>query len=1347
MLVDLKDSKASFYPSAFSGLTFKDLKGNTIYPDSNNLIGKVFVKSNDCFTQTFGIWQNTKWPDYKVGSTFDSYFIPEETGLYLIQSTGDSDLSVTVYDFQGNRLAFDDDSGDSTNFSVYCFLEARKIYRFSYYLRNTGTDSETGWYETVYRITNIVCDDIIFRVDGYEASVSGCTGEPATLTIPDMIYGVPVTSIRDRAFDYYTSLVSVTIPDSITNIGSSAFYGCTSLTSMVIPGSVLKIGDNAFSGCTSLVSVAIRQGTKSIESEAFYGCTSLVSVTIPGSVTYLGSRIFSGCTSLNGFSGTYQGIVDGIMLVSGTTLVACAAGPNVKSVSIPVSISNIDHDAFYGCTSLASVSIPGSVTTISYSMFSGFTSLESVYIGYGTESIGSEAFYGCTSLSSIHIPGSVTYIGDYAFYGCTSLSSVSMPSVASIGDYAFYGCTSLSYLSIPSVSSIGDFAFYGYISLSSVDIPESTTYIGKGSFVGCPSLTSINVAQGNQNYSSIDGVLFDKNKNHLMAYPAGKQNDKYSIPDSVASIGDGAFGFCTSLSSVHIPNSVASIGNAAFYSCTSLSSVTIPPSVTSIGDGAFFGCTSLSSVSIPNSVTSIGGGAFSGCWLLNRFSGSYRGIIDGIMLVSDSSLVSCAAGPKITSVSIPNSVDSISYRAFALCSSLISVEIPESVTSIGNEAFIYCESLASISIPDSVNSIGRSAFYPLVFQETNGDELEQTPNRLSGHKFTGSGDGVLSMIETATPAAKVGDRMSAGGLVYEILSLSPASASLVGYKNLPSSVTVPDYVDFLGTSYHVTSVGTKAFYGCATLTFVDLGSIATVGTKSFAYCANIKSLTIPETVKEFRPYAFFGCSSLKTLVIPGDDVAIGTSAFSACKSMRSISFNGTGATIGTNAFYKNNGVSSIDLSTVASVGFKAFPYCNGLTSLTVPGHISAVGEYAFFNCANLKHITLEEGVRKVGKSAFSGCKALESAEFPSTLEYVGANAFFGVKFYDGPSKIGATAANLAGKTFVGSGGKLILSLLSDGDAFEAGGLRFEVASVSLCEVSLIGYSKAPVSLNVPSEVVCKDTSLRVVSIGAKAFYGCETLKSMDLGSVRDVGMKAFANCVSLRSVDLGDSLTEIGQYAFFNCPSVEVLDSPQSLQTVGKSAFGGLKFMDGGNVLPHDAQSLSGKRFLGAEGILSLGFDGNFALGGLTYSASVQSATVTGCLSPIVTLTVPSEISYGGKTYAVTAVGDKAFYGCATLISVDLGSVSSVGLKAFANCGSLREIDFGSSLKTIGAYAFFGCPKIEHLDVPPSLQSVGAGAFGGLYFHDASGKIAGASADNLRGHEFSGSGGKLYLIG
>ena len=249
--------------------------------------------------------------------------------------------------------------------------------------------------------------------------------------------------------------------------------------------------------------------------------------------------------------------------------------------------------------------------------------------------------------------------------------------------------------------------------------------------------------------------------------------------DSVTSIGEAAFGRCSSLTSVTIPDSVTTIGDYVFYGCSSLTSITIPDSVTSIGEAAFSDCTSLTSITIPDNLTTVGGYAFIGCGNLNAVYitdlVSWCNI-DFINPLTDGS-VSLGANPLyyaknlylngelVTDLVIPDGVNEIKLIAFAGCYSITNVTIPNSVTTIGDVAFYGCSSLTSVTIGDSVTTIGDSAFRS------------------------------CSSLESVT----IGDSVTTigGGAFYDCSSLT--------------SVTIPD---------SVTTIGEWAFYNCSSLTSV-----------------------------------------------------------------------------------------------------------------------------------------------------------------------------------------------------------------------------------------------------------------------------------------------------------------------------------------------------------------------------------------------------------------------------------------------------------------------------------------------------------------------------------------------
>ena len=318
----------------------------------------------------------------------------------------------------------------------------------------------------------------------------------------------------------------------------------------------------------------------------------------------------------------------------------------IKTVYVCHGIVSIGSNAFYECNNLTTLVIPSSVTSIGRNAFNACNSLTTVAMAEGVIEIGAFAFCYCNKLKAAAIPASVTSIGEDAFYGCSILTKAIMPEgITEIKEATFKDCVKLKIVKIPeTVTKIGDRAFNCCDSLEEITIPTSVTSIISNPFSNCQQLQSIIVDENNPFFTSIDGVLFNKDVSHLIAYPCAKWS--YVIPSSVTSIGELAFFCCKILDSVVIPSSVSLIGHNAFNGCTALKSVTIPFGVTFIDIGTFSDCTSLETVVIPDGVTEIREIAFKGC------------------------------------------------------SSLASIALPKSVTSIGDDSFSGCKSLKYAFVPE-----------------------------------------------------------------------------------------------------------------------------------------------------------------------------------------------------------------------------------------------------------------------------------------------------------------------------------------------------------------------------------------------------------------------------------------------------------------------------------------------------------------------------------------------------------------------------------------------------------------------------------------------------------------------
>ncbi len=277
--------------------------------------------------------------------------------------------------------------------------------------------------------------------------------------------------------------------------------------------------------------------------------------------------------------------------------------------------------------------------------------------------IGYEGEGGVVEIPATINGAPVVAIGKKAFAKQSAITSVSFPqTLKTIGNRAFFGCTALTQLNLPQgVEQLDEYAFCGCTSLESVAIPASVTQIGEGAFSTCNALASFDVASGNANYSSVDGVLFNQEQTLLIQYPTMKADRSYTVPATVTQIGEEAFYGVAALTKITLPASVTAIGGYAFYDCVNLKTVTLPAGLTSLGDSVFFNCSGLVSASIPAGVTTLPYATFGGC-----------------------------AG--LTTVTLPNTLTAIEEYAFFSCECLTSVVVPASVTQIAKSAFADCGS-------------------------------------------------------------------------------------------------------------------------------------------------------------------------------------------------------------------------------------------------------------------------------------------------------------------------------------------------------------------------------------------------------------------------------------------------------------------------------------------------------------------------------------------------------------------------------------------------------------------------------------------------------------------------------
>lgn len=467
-----------------------------------------------------------------------------------------------------------------------------------------------------------------------------------------------------------------------------------------------------------------------------------------------------------------------------------------------------------------------------------------------------------------------------------------------------------------TVTAIGYSAFGSLstpINVSSVFIPATVLSIGDSAFIYCDALTTVTFAENSQ-LKSIERAAFWGSE---QVYPRFKE---IKIPDSVETIGNGAFYDCRDLERITLPSALQTLSNSTFYDCTALSEVTFPASLKTIEKSAFSGCRNLSEVELPASLKAIQSYVFDRC--INLKTVSYDGSLERWSQINTSNDFLGYSSPSLVmddytaqfilvedgpfAEPIPKKTVTITkYTGTESTVILPSTISGWPVTKIGEDALKDNTTITSVTIPDSVTEIDSNAFAGCT-------------NLTSVH-YAGNWSNLT--IQSGNPAVQD----AANAPLFDFAFTPDNTAVIViRYKGTATDVTIPSRYKGIP----VTMIDHAAFFNSA-----------------------VTSVTIPDSVTSISHDAFINCPQLTNISIPNSVTYIGFSAFRSCTSLKSITLP----------------------SSLSSISEALFSGCSQLTTIQIPDSVLSIQDYAFENCTRLETIQIPVSVTSIGEYAFDGC--------------------------------------------------------------------------------------------------------------------------------------------------------------------------------------------------------------------------------------------------------------------------------------------------------------------------------------------------------------------------------------
>jgi len=963
---------------------------------------------------------------------------------------------------------------------------------------------------------------------------------------------------------------------------------------------------------------------------------------------------------------------------------------------------------------------------------------------YPSNTVPENAFESKPTLKNIILPNSTEEISLRAFLYCRQLLSATLPSsLLKINDQAFGWCNGLISILLPeSLTYIGYNAF-ATTNLTEINIPQAVGYIGDVVFFQCRKLLSINVSALNEKYSSVDGVLFNKDQTILIAYPGGKTALDYTFPSSVKKIAVRSFEG-SKLSKINLPDGILDVGFEAFTNMYGLKEISIPSSISKIEAGAFAYNANVVSISVDRSIPL-------------TFGGSY-GVFDGIN--KSSCRLNVPFGSKAAYQAADQWKDFQNIVEMKATSSSKTVNL----TTAGTLSTVLSSSeLASIT------------------------KLTITGN-IDARDFKTMRDLMPLLAEIDLSGATIVAYNPAGDNVNPANTIPPNAfyniSALTGKQSLTTCI--------LPSS--ATTIGTSAFSNCLNLSAITIPlSVTEISSSAFSFCKKLESVNIPKNVTTIGNQAFYFCNasfivdaenpnyssvdgvlfdkSKTTLIqcptskagvytIPLSVTNLGVNAFSGCSSLFEI----------------------IVPPLVKEMGYQTFSNCSGLVKINIPSSVHTIQPYAFEFCRKLSSITIPSSVTQIGGAAFRGCIELSSIYalnatpvnlnyssdvfkdvdkttcilyVPSGSENLYANAsqwseFSNIQSIPVVSKTinltsPGTLASLLTDTELASVNNLTLTGTIDARDFKT--MRDLMPALTVIDLSAVTIAEyigtegtagtqltTYPALEIPRNALINRANIARVSIpvsattiGRSAFNNCDGLTQVTFGpnsqlttvgylsfaycdglteiqipsGVTLIDYGAFRQCTTLVTCNLPESVKTIGSAAFYQCYKLKNFSIPQIVETIGEFAFYSCKEILNFNI-PASAILVGRGTFIGATGTVMVAENnpGYSSLDGVFYDKNIT----------LLIYCPPSTTGHFTIPITVTTIAVDAFYNCSQITSFNLPEgLTTLEDWAFENCNSITSLTLPASVISIGNQAFYSCfglsSFIVNNPVPVNLSS------------------------------------------